>query len=151
MGCDSEGCERSAAERDLPGTASLRSGSGASRRRLRAATRSRRASGASRLDRLLITGALFCLFGIAILLYVVVIWAGNDFGPLAMTREMLTGTTLVIVGVQTILSGFLLSVIAGNDAELDVVVRRENAAKRDAPAPLFDAAGVRGSSDAASR
>jgi hypothetical protein len=107
---------------------------------------------ASRLDRLLIGGALFCLLGLAVLLYVVMVWAGKDFGPLAMTREMLTGTTLVIVGVQTILGGFLLSVIAGNDAELDVVVRREKAAaKSDERAALFEAAGARGSGDAAPR
>jgi hypothetical protein len=101
---------------------------------------------ASRLDRLLISGAVVCVLGFSVLLYVVVIWAGNDFGPLAMTREMLVGTTLVILGVQTIMGGFLLSVIAGNDAELDVVVRREKAF-----AALSGGGAVRGSSDAASR
>jgi hypothetical protein len=68
-------------------------------------------------------------------LYVVSIWAGADFGPLQMTREMLVGTTLVILGVQTIMGGFLLSVIAGNDAELDVVARRELALQPRGAAP----------------
>jgi hypothetical protein len=90
---------------------------------------------ASRLDRLLILGALIFSSGVVVLLYVVSIWAGADFGPLQMTREMLVGTTLVILGVQTIMGGFLLSVIAGNDAELDVVVRRELALQPRNAAP----------------
>jgi hypothetical protein len=79
----------------------------------------------SRLDRLLILGALFCAIGVLVLSYVFAIWVSKDFGPLQMRREMLAGTTLFILGVQTVMGGFLLSVIAGNDAELEVVVRRE--------------------------
>jgi len=79
---------------------------------------------AARLDRLLLLGATLGLAGLGVLAYVLFVWAASGFGALHMTREMVLGTTLLVLGFQTILSAFLLSVVAGNDADLDVVARR---------------------------
>jgi hypothetical protein len=49
-------------------------------------------------------------------------WSGNDFGPLAATREVIARTCLVVLGIQTCFGGFLLSIIAGNRARLDELV-----------------------------
>lgn len=79
---------------------------------------------AARLDRLLISGGLFAVAGLAVLSIIVTSWASTGFGALQATRPMMAGATLVLLGIQTILGAFLLSVVAGNDADLELVVRR---------------------------
>lgn len=88
---------------------------------------------AARLNRLLVMGALFLLGGFMVLGFVFATWASADFGSLRMTREMMAGSTLVLLGVQTILGAFLLSVVAGNDADLELVVRRHLAQTKREP------------------
>jgi hypothetical protein len=78
----------------------------------------------ARLDSLLILGVLSIAAGLAVLSFVTWTWASSGFSALNMTHEMIAGTTMAILGLQTILGAFLLSVIAGNDADLELVVRR---------------------------
>jgi hypothetical protein len=79
---------------------------------------------AARLDRLVVAGALLVLAGLTVLSFIVVSWVGSGFGALQMTRPMIAGSTLILLGLQTILGAFLLSVVAGNDADLELVSRR---------------------------
>jgi glycosyltransferase involved in cell wall biosynthesis len=55
--------------------------------------------------------------GLADLLWVVADWSAREFGRAASVLPAVTGTLLVTLGVQTILGGFLLSIINGNDAK----------------------------------
>jgi hypothetical protein len=60
--------------------------------------------------------------------WVIWTWAQGGFGRLEMLREMTLGSTLCMLGLQTFFGGFLLSVVGGNDPELQVVFERKDAA-----------------------
>jgi glycosyltransferase involved in cell wall biosynthesis len=79
---------------------------------------------ATRLEHLLIAGALLVLGGTGVLGYIVLAWRAGGYGSLQMIREMVLASTLVVVGLQTMFGGFLLSVIGGNEAHLDAAVER---------------------------
>jgi len=66
------------------------------------------------LERGLIAGAAFLATGLAINLYLVHVWYGNDLGALDVRMTMryaLWGLTAMVVGVQTISGSFLLSLL----------------------------------------
>ena len=65
-----------------------------------------------KLEYMLLAGALCCLLSGITLAYVVRSWGANSFGGLHMIREMVIANTLLILGIQTIFSGFLLSALA---------------------------------------
>jgi hypothetical protein len=77
----------------------------------------------SRLESLLLVSAIFIGAGLFIIADVVVVWAGQHFGPLYMERQMIAGTTALVVGAQSFFGAFLLSVIAGNESDLEKAVR----------------------------
>jgi len=83
---------------------------------------------ATRLEHMLAAGAALCLAGVGVLAYVVLTWRAGGYGTLQMIREMVTASTLLVVGLQTTFGGFLLSVIGGNEARLDTTF--EGAAER---------------------
>ena len=68
------------------------------------------------LETMLIGGLLLLLAGAAILLGVVAYWSANSLGPIGTVLPAVAGTTLVATGMQNVLGGFLLSIVAGNDA-----------------------------------
>jgi glycosyl transferase family 2 len=84
----------------------------------------------SRLETLLVVATLFMLAGAGIIGNVVLGWAGGQFGELSMQRQMLAGTTALVLGAQSFFGGFLLSVLAGNESDLEKAVR-------DASQPLL--------------
>jgi hypothetical protein len=73
---------------------------------------------ATRLEHMLLAGALVLLAGTSVLGYVVLAWRAAGYGALQMIREMVTASTLVVIGLQTMFGGFLLSVIGGNEARV---------------------------------
>ena len=77
---------------------------------------------AARLEHMLLAGLALMAVGFLIMGKVIHSWSGNDFGPLAAIREVIGGTCLFILGVQTCFGGFLLSIVAGNRARLDELV-----------------------------
>ncbi len=77
---------------------------------------------ATRLEHMLVAGGLLLLAGISVLGYVVLTWRAAEYGALQMIREMVTASTLVVVGLQTMFGGFLLSVISGNEARIGAAV-----------------------------
>jgi glycosyltransferase involved in cell wall biosynthesis len=79
---------------------------------------------ASRLEHMLIAGALLLLGGTGVLGSIVLAWRAGGYGSLQMIREMVLASTLVVIGLQTMFGGFLLSVIGGNEAHLDASFER---------------------------
>lgn len=64
-----------------------------------------------RLEHGLTIGALIALLGTAIGTVIIVQWADNGFGSLSEERLAVFAATLVVIGVQTIFSSFLLSIL----------------------------------------
>jgi glycosyltransferase involved in cell wall biosynthesis len=79
--------------------------------------RVRRAYRFINVETTLILGILLLAAGLGVLIYVFISWSGAGFGPLAKTREMVLGTSLMTVGVQTTFGGFLLSSIVGQSLD----------------------------------
>lgn len=80
---------------------------------------------ATRLEHMLVAGGLLLLAGLSILGYVVLSWRAVGYGALMMIREMVTASTFLVIGLQTMFGGFLLSVIGGNEARVaQATVRR---------------------------
>jgi hypothetical protein len=84
----------------------------------------------SRLETLLLVSLLLFVLGGVIIGNVVLGWAGQQFGELSMQRQMLAGTTALVLSVQSFFGAFLLSVVAGNESDL------EKAAKGSVPPAL---------------
>jgi glycosyltransferase involved in cell wall biosynthesis len=68
------------------------------------------------LETMLIAAAAEILLGVAVLGGVVAVWIAGDYGPIQSVLAPVVGTTLVTIGAQSALSGFLLGVLAGNEA-----------------------------------
>jgi len=95
---------------------------------------------ASKLEHMLFAAGAFAACGGLLLIDVAASWAALDFGRLGMHRQVSAAAALLILSAQTFFGGFLLSVIAGNEADLDVVVeeaqRALNRKRRAAGADL---------------
>jgi glycosyltransferase involved in cell wall biosynthesis len=69
------------------------------------------------LETMIIGGLTLAALGLANLLWVVFDWSAREFGRAPSVLPAVTGTLLITLGVQTILGGFLLSIITGNEAK----------------------------------
>lgn len=66
------------------------------------------------LERGLIVGVIFLLFGIALTIYAISIWSKIGFGPLNPSetlRIVIPAVFSIIIGIQTILNSFFLSIM----------------------------------------
>ena len=66
------------------------------------------------LERLIVFGGLLLAAGSGLLGYAFVLWKDAGFGPLSYSenmRKLLPAATLILVGLQTVFSGFVLSVL----------------------------------------
>jgi hypothetical protein len=80
------------------------------------------------LEVMLLVGVLLTLAGLLITANVFFQWSSQGFGSLNRMREMVAGTTLLLIGFQSFFGGFLLAIIAGNVANISSgVVRDSNA------------------------
>jgi glycosyltransferase involved in cell wall biosynthesis len=77
---------------------------------------------ASKLEHMLIAASFFALSGALLLAEVAASWAAQDFGPLGRQRQTSVAASLFILAVQTFFGGFLLSIVAGNEADLEVAI-----------------------------
>lgn len=77
--------------------------------------------GASKLEHMLLAAAVFGISGLLILADVAASWAALDFGALGMHRQVAVAASLLILAVQTFFGGFLLGIIAGNEADVGAV------------------------------
>jgi glycosyltransferase involved in cell wall biosynthesis len=69
------------------------------------------------LEVMLIAGLVCMLVGFGVLGYLVSYWSANRFAPIVNVLPAVIGTSLVIIGAQNVLGGFLLSIVNGNDAD----------------------------------
>jgi glycosyltransferase involved in cell wall biosynthesis len=69
------------------------------------------------LETMLLFGAGLALCGVAILIGVVLDWSSRNFGPTYSVLPIVLGTLLITLGAQTVLGGFILAIIGGNDAK----------------------------------
>jgi glycosyltransferase involved in cell wall biosynthesis len=77
----------------------------------------------ARLEHMIGFAAVSLTAGLGSLGYVVVVWVRRDFGGLGMLREMILASTLLSLGMQTFVVGFLISIVAGNEAEVEKALR----------------------------
>ena len=85
---------------------------------------------ASKLEHMLAFAGLFAAAGVALVVDVFASWAARDFGTLGMHRQMGLAASSMIVGVQTFFGGFLLSIVAGNEADLEIVLEEARRSRR---------------------
>ena len=69
------------------------------------------------LDSMLIAGGVTILMGLAILGGVVAYWSQIGFQTISSVLPAVAGTTLVVIGAQNALGGFLLAILQGNEAQ----------------------------------
>jgi len=63
------------------------------------------------LEKGLYLGLIIFLIGFLINLFILIVWIKANFGELHRVREALLGLILIVVGIQTIFSSFLLSML----------------------------------------
>jgi glycosyltransferase involved in cell wall biosynthesis len=68
------------------------------------------------LETMLATGLVSVLLGIMLLAAVTVYWSSIGYDQLGNIFPVVAGTALVVLGTQNVLGGFLLAIIAGNEA-----------------------------------
>ncbi|MGI9390231.1 MAG: glycosyltransferase family 2 protein [Boseongicola sp.] len=73
-----------------------------------------------RLEYVMIGAFLIFLTGLAIVATIAVGWIGAGAGPLNALREMIAGSTLVVVGVQTFFAGFLIAILGGTRGRIQL-------------------------------
>jgi len=69
------------------------------------------------LETMLICGAIAFSAGVAVLACVLAYWSRHHFAAIANILPAAIGTTLMVIGAQNALGGFLLAVINGNEAK----------------------------------
>jgi hypothetical protein len=72
---------------------------------------------AARLEYLLVASTVLVGGGAVLFFRVIHLWALTNFGTLSAVRELVGATTLFVLGAQNFLGGFLLAIIAGNEAQ----------------------------------
>lgn len=100
------------------------------------------------LETMLVAGGAACSLGFAILLSVLGYWSARHFAPIGSVLPAVVGTTLIVVGAQNALGGFLLAIVNGHEADFTKTAESENAAvtrTRAAPMEEAEAADVRSS------
>ncbi|MCJ2071148.1 glycosyltransferase family 2 protein [Methylobacterium sp. J-030] len=84
------------------------------------------------LETMLAAGLITGMAGLTILALVIWYWSRHSYGPIGSVLPAVAGTTLLVVGAQNALGGFLLAVIGGNEAEfLQVKAPEMEAAARE--------------------
>jgi glycosyltransferase involved in cell wall biosynthesis len=77
---------------------------------------------AVRLEFMLIYSAFLIVCGATLLAWILHRWAEGGFGALSAVRELVGATTLLGIGLQNFFGGFLLSIVAGNEARPEMLV-----------------------------
>jgi glycosyltransferase involved in cell wall biosynthesis len=69
------------------------------------------------LETMLISGGVLFATGFAILLTIFVYWSQHNFSAIGSVFPAVVGATLIVIGAQNALGGFLLAIVNGNEAE----------------------------------
>jgi hypothetical protein len=70
------------------------------------------------LETMLAAGGVAFMAGLAVLVLILGYWSKHRYAAIGNILPAVVGTTLMVVGAQNALGGFLLAVINGNEAEL---------------------------------
>jgi hypothetical protein len=92
----------------------------------------RRLAGLASLESMLFMGLGLVVFGLAVLSAVVYFWSGWQFARIANVLPAVVGSTLVVMGVQTMLGGFLIAIVNGNEADIRKTVPWDGVDRRKA-------------------
>jgi hypothetical protein len=84
------------------------------------------------LETMLIAGGGAFLAGLTILLSVVAYWSNHAFQAIDTVLPAVVGTTLIVLGAQNTLGGFLLAIINGHEADF---LNTKNATSDAKPLP----------------
>jgi hypothetical protein len=87
------------------------------------------------LESMLASGLAVAASGFAILLTLFSYWTQHGYTMIGTVLPAVTGTTLIVVGAQNILGGFLLAIISGHEA--DFLKNRPESALRLANARAY--------------
>ncbi|MBU3890405.1 glycosyltransferase family 2 protein [Methylosinus sporium] len=68
------------------------------------------------LETMLVAGSVFFASGLLILLSVFGYWSSRNFEPIGTVLPAVVGTTLIVIGAQNALAGFLLAIVNGHEA-----------------------------------
>lgn len=93
-----------------------------------------RLAGWMTLERMLMAGVASLAAGLAILGTVLAYWSAHQFEAIGNVLPAVLGTTLLVIGLQNALGGFLLAILGGNDAKF-------LQARAEKPAPPSSGAG----------
>lgn len=63
------------------------------------------------LERALLFGSVMFTAGLAMVIYILVIWTENNFGELAQIKTGIFALSLIVMGLQTVFAAFLMSMI----------------------------------------
>ena len=85
------------------------------------------------LETMLAIGAVGVLAGTGLLVSVLGYWSLHRFGPIGSVLPAVAGTSLIAIGTQNALGGFLLAVIGGNEAAFLRSGRTRSAAPETEP------------------
>lgn len=80
------------------------------------------------LEAMLVAGGVAFSAGITILAFVLSYWASHHFTAISNMLPAVVGTTLMVIGAQNVLGGFLLAVVNGNEAQYLTQKRQANSA-----------------------
>ena len=83
----------------------------------RRSDRSKTLAGWVSLETMLIAGAVCVLAGGGILAALFSYWSAHRFEPIVNVLPAVLGTSLMVIGAQNILGGFLIAIVNGNDAD----------------------------------
>jgi glycosyltransferase involved in cell wall biosynthesis len=68
------------------------------------------------LETMIVAGVAAAAIGFAVLVGIALSWWARNFGPAHIVLPAVAGTLLLTLGAQTILGGFLLSIVSGHEA-----------------------------------
>jgi hypothetical protein len=68
------------------------------------------------LETMLVSGGILFVLGVALLSGVLLYWQNHNFSGIRNVLPAVLGSTLMVVGAQNVLGGFLLAIGAGNEA-----------------------------------
>ncbi len=77
------------------------------------------------LETMLLAGGATFLAGFSVLVFVVGYWSQHRFAAIDSVLPAVVGTTLMVVGAQNALGGFLLAVVTGNEAAFASATKAE--------------------------
>jgi glycosyltransferase involved in cell wall biosynthesis len=86
------------------------------------------------LETMLASGIASVMLGVVLLAVVAIYWSATGFDELRNIFPVVAGTALVVLGTQNVLGGFLLAIIAGNEAAF---LQETNVHLKSQPEPVL--------------